>query len=185
RLVEIKYRRYVSSRQLERRYRVKNNSIRSKAPAISTGRRRNDRSHQAILKAAMELLTEVGYRGVTIEGIAARAGVGKQTIYRWWPSRAAVVMEASVRAAADSAPDPDTGTLETDLQKFLAGSFVSLQGTAGQVLRGMVAEAQLDAEFRTQFVETFIMTRRAGLVQILRRARKRKELSQDVDPELL
>ncbi|MEI2577700.1 TetR/AcrR family transcriptional regulator [Scytonema sp. PRP1] len=71
-----------------------------KAPSI---RRRNQRSHQAILKATAELLEEKGYRDICIEAIAPsavpfgqfpRAGVGKQTIYRWWPSKAAVVMEA-------------------------------------------------------------------------------------------
>ena len=58
------------------------------------GRRRSERSHEAILAATQRLLLERGYRELTIEGIAARAGVGKQTIYRWWPSKAALVLEA-------------------------------------------------------------------------------------------
>ncbi len=151
----------------------------------STGRRRNDQSHRAILKAAVGLLEEIGYRAITIEKIAAKAGVGKQTIYRWWPSRAAVVLEASVQAAADAAPYPDTGSLLTDLRAFLTASFVSLDGPTGPVLRGLVAEAQLDEEFRQQFVESFIRPRRAGLIEILRRGAGRGELSADVNPELL
>lgn len=58
------------------------------------GRRRSERSHEAIIAATQELLVERSYPEVTIEGIAARAGVGKQTIYRWWPSKAALVLEA-------------------------------------------------------------------------------------------
>jgi AcrR family transcriptional regulator len=151
----------------------------------STGRRRNDESHRAILRAAMGLLEEIGYRAITIEKIAAKAGVGKQTIYRWWPSRAAVVLEASVQAAADTAPYPDTGSLSTDLRAFLTASIVPLEGPTGPVLRGLVAETQLDEEFRQQFVESFIRPRRAGLIEILRRGAERGELSADVNPELL
>ncbi|MDF9803357.1 AcrR family transcriptional regulator [Streptomyces sp. HB372] len=66
----------------------------TKAPDSS---RRSDRSRRAIHDAALALVGEVGYRRTTIEGIAARAGVGKQTIYRWWPSKAAVLMEALPR----------------------------------------------------------------------------------------
>lgn len=73
----------------------------------------------------------------------------------------------------------------TDLRAFLTASFVSLDGPTGPVLRGLVAEAQLDEEFRQQFVESFIRPRRAGLIEILRRGAGRGELSADVNPELL
>ncbi|MBA2740523.1 MAG: helix-turn-helix transcriptional regulator, partial [Actinobacteria bacterium] len=63
-------------------------------PARERGRRRSERSHEAIVHATQELLVERGHRELTIEGVAARAGVGKQTIYRWWGSRAELVLEA-------------------------------------------------------------------------------------------
>ncbi|MEV4089583.1 helix-turn-helix domain-containing protein, partial [Nonomuraea fuscirosea] len=75
--------------------------------------RRSERSRQAILDAARELVSEVGYAKLTIEAIAARAGVGKQTIYRWWPSKGAVVLDAFL-ALSEAGPGrsmalPDTG----------------------------------------------------------------------------
>ncbi|GGZ43048.1 MULTISPECIES: TetR/AcrR family transcriptional regulator [Streptomyces] len=79
----------------------------TKAPDSS---RRSDRSRRAILDAALALVTEVGYRRTTIEGIAARAGVGKQTIYRWWPSKAAVLMDAFLDLAGRSAEGVAAGS---------------------------------------------------------------------------
>src|SRR5918992_5737744 len=83
------------------------------------GRRRSERSHRAIVAATQELLVERGYPGVTIEGVAARAGVGKQTIYRWWPSRAALVLEAYL-AGQDAVPPPAQGTsVREDVRELL------------------------------------------------------------------
>ena len=88
--------------------------------------RRSERSRRAIYDAALALVGEVGYAKATVEGIAARAGVGKQTIYRWWPSKGAVLLEAfldlsdqAARAADDGQgmhEIPDTGDLEADLK---------------------------------------------------------------------
>lgn len=69
--------------------------------------RRSDRSRRAIHEAALALVGEVGYARTTIEGIAARAGVGKQTIYRWWPSKAAVLLDAFLDMAARQAAEAD------------------------------------------------------------------------------
>ncbi|GAA2484393.1 TetR/AcrR family transcriptional regulator [Winogradskya humida] len=104
--------------------------------------RRNEQSRRAILTAALELLTEAGYSAVTIEAIAARAGVGKQTIYRWWRGKGAVILDA----LADNVPEvlalPDTGDLRADLR---------------QVLRATVAEfadPRLSATTRAITIET-------------------------------
>lgn len=80
--------------------------------------RRNERSRRAILTAALELLSENGYADLTIEAIAGRAGVGKQTIYRWWRGKGAVVLEALVEntAGAEPATLPDTGDVRADLR---------------------------------------------------------------------
>src|SRR6185312_1951178 len=76
--------------------------------------RRNERSRRAVLDAALELLSETGYAALTVEAIAARAGVGKQTIYRWWPGRGAVILDALAEAGPPP-PLPDTGDLRADL----------------------------------------------------------------------
>lgn len=104
--------------------------------------RRNEQSRRAILAAALELLAETGYPALTVEAIAARAGVGKQTIYRWWRGKGAVILDA----LADDMPEvialPDTGDLRADL---------------GEVLRATVAEfadPRLSATTRAVTIET-------------------------------
>ena len=84
--------------------------------------RRNERSRRAILDAALELATELGYQKLTIESVAARAGVGKQTIYRWWPSKGAVLFDALLARTQDTdgaGALPDTGDLVADLKAVL------------------------------------------------------------------
>ncbi|WP_326553618.1 TetR/AcrR family transcriptional regulator [Micromonospora sp. NBC_01813] len=104
--------------------------------------RRSEQSRRAILAAALALLTEQGYAAVTIEAIAARAGVGKQTIYRWWRGKGAVILDALTDNLPDVLALPDTGDLRADLR---------------QVLRATVAEfadPQLSATTRAITIET-------------------------------
>jgi len=90
----------------------------SKQELSAPGRPRSDASHQAILQAMMEILQQEGYRATSIEVIAARAGVGKKTIYRWWPSKAAVALEALTAYTEAHVPFSDTGSLERDLTTY-------------------------------------------------------------------
>ncbi|WP_034594035.1 TetR/AcrR family transcriptional regulator [Hamadaea tsunoensis] len=106
--------------------------------------RRNEQSRQAIVQAAVELCGEVGFDKTTVEAIAARAGVGKQTIYRWWPSKAAVLLEFMKDLRSSRADFPDTGDLRTDLRTQNA-ALVNLFGSRGGVVwRGLIAAAQSD-----------------------------------------
>src|SRR5919204_4956149 len=91
--------------------------------AARPGRKRSEESRQAILAAAAELTSEVGYAGLTIEGIAARSGTGKQTVYRWWPSKADVLLEALATRADLDVPVSDQGSYAADLRAFLEASF--------------------------------------------------------------
>ena len=147
--------------------------------------RRSDRAHQAILQASLELLMQDGYRALTIEGIAARAGVGKQTIYRWWPSKGAVILEAYATFADILVPHIDTGSLRTDLLAHLELAFESLEGKGGEILRGLMAEAQLDEAFGKEFQRVFLWARRDSLVALLQHGIERGELPSDADPGLL
>jgi AcrR family transcriptional regulator len=136
------------------------------------GRPRSDLSRQAILQAAIELIAEVGYRDTTIEAIAARAGAGKQTIYRWWPGKGELVLDAVTADAAREIPVPDTGDLRADLTAFLNATFAAGRrpGVLPQ-LRALMAEAQLDPEFGAAFDEQFLRSRREALASLLRRHR--------------
>jgi AcrR family transcriptional regulator len=148
-------------------------------------RRRNRKSHEAILAAALKLVKARGYAAVTIEAIASEAGVGKQTIYRWWPSKAAVVFEALSETIKADAPLPNTGSLETDLEEFLGKMFVGLAKTgAGRVIASLFSEAQANSEFDSAFRTEYLSPRRDALRQILHNGKVRKELWPDLDMDL-
>jgi AcrR family transcriptional regulator len=141
------------------------------------GRKRSVESHQAILLAAFELIGEVGYSGLTVEGIAARSGTGKQTVYRWWPSKADVLLDALATKADLHVPIADEGSYAADLRAFLAASF--RLGTDRRVidaLRALMAHAQIDAEFGERFRVEFLQRRRDALAIIVDRARDRGEM---------
>jgi AcrR family transcriptional regulator len=142
--------------------------MRSSAPRV--GRQRSDATRTAILEAALARLRESGYGALTVEGIAAAAGCGKQTIYRWWPSKAEVVLEALSELARDEVEVARTHDARSDLQRFLRRTMRALRGPNGAapVLRGLMAEAQLDEEFRTALRSRFIDGRRRALIELLR-----------------
>src|SRR5580704_17135087 len=92
-----------------------------------TGRRRSDAAREAILDATFRLLSSPASDAVTIDAIASAAGVGRQTIYRWWPTKGAVVADALARHARAVVPERDTGSFAGDLAAFLSDSFAGLE----------------------------------------------------------
>ena len=147
------------------------------------GRRRSESSRQAILAAALELTAEVGYAGLTVDGIAARAGTGKQTIYRWWPSKDDVLLEALAVKADLQVPVPDAGSYRADLHAFLTASFaLGRQRQVADVLRALMARAQIDEGFGQRFRAGFLQRRRDALAVILERAQARGELPAHLTP---
>ncbi|PWJ46854.1 transcriptional regulator, TetR family [Quadrisphaera granulorum] len=150
------------------------------------GPKRSEQSRSAILAAAFEVTAEVGYRALTVEGIALRAGVGKQTVYRWWPSKADVLLEAlAVRADVEVSVD-DRGSYRVELEEFCRDSFalLSVPGVAA-ALRGLMAEAQLGPDFGTRFRSGFLQRRRAALAEVLRRAHERGDAPHVAPDELV
>ncbi|MEM9487835.1 MAG: TetR/AcrR family transcriptional regulator [Myxococcota bacterium] len=148
------------------------------------GRPRSEQSRRAILNATLALLESDGYRKLTVEAIAARAGVGKQTIYRWWRRKADVVLEAWTDAAAKRIPEPDTGELAGDLALFVGETCRRAEQSA-PLLCALMAEAQLDEDFSDRFGHAFIAVRRAVVRRILERGVQRGELAEQADLELL
>jgi AcrR family transcriptional regulator len=153
--------------------------------AVRIGRPRSERSHRAILDTAARLLRERGYAGITIEGIAAEAGVGKTTIYRRWPTKASLYMELYAELAAEIVPPADTGSLVTDLALLVRGAFRLYRETAaGLALAGIVAEAQSNAAVSTIVRNEFVPSRTQITLTILQRAAKRGDIRKDVDLRL-
>lgn len=118
---------------------------------------RSELAREAVLIAADDLLAEKGFAGVTMEGIAARAGVAKQTIYRWWKTKTAVLLDALLSDVAEDLPEPDAD-LGRDLRAYLTwlGRFLTVSDP-GAVFRALLAHAQHDpafaAEFRTRYLD--------------------------------
>jgi len=150
-----------------------------------TGRRRNDAAEAAILDATFRLLSGPGTEALTIDAIAAEAGVGRQTIYRWWPSKGAVVADALARHARVVVPERDTGSFTGDLAAFFTDSFAGLEneGLANR-LRQIVAEAQHD-EHVARVLADFTAVRRASLRALLERGQITGELAADADLDML
>ncbi|MCX4460979.1 MULTISPECIES: TetR/AcrR family transcriptional regulator [unclassified Streptomyces] len=141
------------------------------------GRKRSEESRMAILVAAFELVGEAGYAGLTIEGIANRAGCGKQTIYRWWPSRAHVLLEALAVKADLHITNVDHGSYTDDVRAFLEDTFrLGRQQRVADILRVLMAEAQINEEFGQLFRSAFLQRRRDALQVVLDRARTRGDL---------
>ncbi len=140
-------------------------------PRATAGRKRSAESRAAILHAALSLLRVQGYADLSCDRIATHAGVGKQTIYRWWNNKADVVLDALTEHAR-AVTAPRTGSLEGDVRAFFEATFRLVRGPrgTGPVLKGLMAAAQLDAAFAPRFA-AFIETRRAALHGVLARHR--------------
>ena len=150
-------------------------------------KRRSRASHEAILEATVTLLEAGGYKNLTIEGIAAEAKVGKQTIYRWWRSKAELVLEAYIAASDVRVPEPDTGTLKGDLEAVLLPVFnLNERYDRGTALanKTLMAEAQLDADFLKTYAQLHTYWR-GPLRNVLARAKQRGELRENADVEAL
>lgn len=149
----------------------------------SIGARRNPDSAEAILEAAEAVLVEAGYAGFSIEAVARRARAGKPTIYRWWPSKAALLLDVYQRQKRVEVPD--TGKLEEDLVGFLENLFTHWRETSsGSVFRSLIAEAQTDETAATALAG-YAGGRRAHTGQIIERAKARGEIANDIDPAVV
>ncbi len=148
------------------------------------GRPRSELSHEAILDAVLKLLEDEGYGALTIEGVARQAGVGKQTIYRWWKCRAELVLEAYANHTSSKIPLPDKGSLRADLEAFLTAGCKRLTDISGPIMRGLMADAVLDEEFREVLLSAFLRKRQDAFKALLERGVARAELSADVDLDL-
>jgi AcrR family transcriptional regulator len=149
--------------------------------------RRDENARLAVLHAADDLLVERGFGGVTIEGIAARAGVAKQTIYRWWPSKVDVLLDTLVDDASRQLVVPDTGSAIDDTRRYLRvlARFLTRE-PAGKVLLALLGEAQHDAEMAGVFHHRYLDPQREREREMLKRGIAAGELpaALDVDAAL-
>jgi AcrR family transcriptional regulator len=149
------------------------------------GRPRDPGYDRAILDATLQVLLDKGYKGLTIDGVAAKTGIGRPTIYRRWPSKPALVIAALAQSVGLS-PTPDTGALRSDLLAFqrqqvrLMNSPESRRTTAG-----LVADLVADPELSEVYFRDYIAPRRESVKQALQRAINRGELRAGADFDLI
>lgn len=144
------------------------------------GRPRSEAARRAIVTATLALVNEQGYAAVTMEGIARRAQVSKQTIYRWWSSPAEIVLETINAGAERAAPLPDTGAFGDDLRVFVRRS-VDGAARSTKLLTALMAEAQRNSEFAAAFRNGFLGRRRGVLYELLGDALSRGVIHPGID----
>jgi len=159
--------------------------VASLAPARARpGRPRSEQSRAAVLRAASELMQEVGLRAMTTELIAARSGASKATIYKWWPNKYTVAVEAFLSQMLAEAADPDTGSAREDFCVVLRGLMHFYTTPSGRIFAQLVGEAQFDPLVHDELRDVLIHSRRRVGRAIWDRGVARGELRADVDPEI-
>jgi AcrR family transcriptional regulator len=148
------------------------------------GRPRDARVDGAVMEAARSLLAEKGFAGTTVEAIATRAGVGKATIYRRWPTREALLLAVTTADLPDI-PTPDTGDLRHDLRFIFTtlAEQIRLAGPASY-LGDLIGESTRNPAMREDF-QAMIQQRRSLCADVVAQARKRGEVRRNIDPDLV
>ncbi len=149
-------------------------------PRRSIGAKRNPASEHAILEAARALLVEQGFAGFSIEAVARRAGAGKTTVYRWWPTKADLFIAVYMADKAATVAVPDTGDLVGDLVAYTAALWRFWRDTpSGDAFRALIAEAQASETALESLRAKFLPGRTAGLKEMFARAVARGEIAAD------
>jgi AcrR family transcriptional regulator len=149
------------------------------------GRPRSAKSHQAILQATLELLAEIGFESMSMEAIAARARVGKTTIYRRYASKAELVADA-IETIREEIVIPDTGSFERDLDALIQNAAqITLTPLGRKAVAMIMSSASNNAEFAQIYWTKYLQPRRQAFAIVLERAIARNEVHSDVDSGLV
>lgn len=147
------------------------------------GRPRSATLRKRILKAALALLQKHDLQKVSVEGIAAKAKVGKSTIYRWWPNKSAVIMEAFLETVAPGIRYPQTNDPLDDIIQQMKGLAKSYGRPPGHIFLHLIAQAQFDEELGEE-LRKYVLARRIDAKAALKRAVDKKLLKSDIDLEV-
>lgn len=151
----------------------------------SPGRPRSIQSHQAMLKATLELLSEVGFDGISIDAIAARAKVGKTTIYRRYTNKEELVADA-IENIREEIISPDTGTLWGDLEAVIQNvAQITLNPLGRQIVAMIISNKSSNPQFAQIYWTKYLQPRRELFAAVIERAKARKEIKESLDPFLV
>jgi AcrR family transcriptional regulator len=142
-------------------------------------------SHAAIMDAVYQLLQEKSAREFSMEAVAKRAGVGKPTLYKWWPSKASLIFAMFHERMAGRIEASQASTVEAALRARVRHLVTEFNGAFGKVMAELITEGQSDPAVLRELYESHISLRRAATVADIERGKSAGELADDTDPELL
>ena len=148
------------------------------------GRPRSEQARRAVLDAARAQFEEQGYAAATIEAVAARSGVAKTTIYRWWPSRAAILVDVLVELASALVPPPRGGDPMRAMSTELRGIAGAINGPLGRLLTSLLGDAQVEPQVRSVLIERLFRPRSEASASNISRAQADGTLRSDVPPHV-
>jgi len=161
------------------------NSGAGRASRLTPGRPRDPEATASILRVALELGEESGFDGLTVEGIAARAGVAKTTIYRRWPNAWAIVMDAFLAEVTRTAPLQERATARESFAASMRLLARAYRGRQGKILRPLLGRAQVDANLREAVRKRWVEPRRQVAREIIRRGIESGELRTGLDADVV
>jgi AcrR family transcriptional regulator len=175
--------------QLTLRYvSLKHENMKKEAPpAVRKGRPPSEMaaSHAVIMDAVYALLEEKSVRDLTIEAVAKRAGVGKPTLYKWWPTKATLVLAMLCERMAPKLEKPTAMTAEQSLRFRVRSLIDAFNGPFGKIVAGLIAEGQSEPPVLQEFFDRWVSPRRNATIADLQRGMDAAELGSDTEPELL
>ena len=143
------------------------------------------RSHAAVMHAVYALLQKKSVRSLTMEEVAKRARVGKPTLYKWWPTKAALVLAMLTERMARNLEKPTNVTAEESLRLRVRSLIHAFRGPFGKIVAGLIAEGQSDPAFRLAFFDRWVSPRRSATIADLERAKSAGELRSDTQSNVL
>jgi AcrR family transcriptional regulator len=155
------------------------------SPKRPPGRPRSEPARVAILRSTLKLLGQNGFSDLTIEAVAAHANVGKATVYRWWPNKAALITDAFASSTGRKLNFPDTGSVFTDMNQQMRQVVKIFRSPRGRILSAILAAGQSDKDVIGAFRERFMKPRRQEAYATIRRGIQRGELRANVDLDVL
>ncbi len=161
------------------------NTLEKSAPRRAPGRPRSDEARRAILDSALVLLKQVGFNDLSVEGIAARAGVGKATVYRWWPNKAAIVIDAFLQVAEPELRFPRGASATETIKQQMRRLSRLMRGELGTILSSIIGAGQSQPEMLEAIRKNWIEPRREEARLLLQKAQEKGEIRRDISADTM
>jgi AcrR family transcriptional regulator len=147
------------------------------------GRPRSERARKAVIRSTLTLLNQVGFDDLAMEAVAARARVGKATLYRWWPSKAELVMEAFASAVGGELNFPSGGPVLQAIHRQMTRWVATFHSPLGQIVATVIGAGQSDPQILKAFRDAWVEPRRVEARRLLRQAMAAGEIRSDLEPD--